>query len=97
MEVLYLFSLQVAALVLAVANRNVKIEVLNDFKEMSVIVYTVTIMLVPMFAVTYGVSMYTTISEALLSGAIMSATTVFLFFTFVPKVGLVKGEFILTT
>ncbi len=78
--------LQVTALVLAIANRKVKIEVLNDFKEMSIIVYTISVMFIPLFAITYSVSSYTTISEILFSGAIMLATTVFLFFTFVPKV-----------
>jgi len=85
-EFFYLITLQAVALVLAIANRNVKIEALNDFKEMSIIVYTITIMLIPLLAITYGVSMYTTISEVFFSGAIMLATTVFLFFTFVPKV-----------
>ncbi len=85
-EFLYLIFLQVTALVLAIANRKVKIEVLNDFKEMSIIVYTISVMFIPLFAITYGVSSYTTISEIFFSGAIMLATTVFLFFTFVPKV-----------
>ena len=86
MEFLYLIILQIMALILAIVNRKVKIEVLNDFKEMSIIVYTITILFIPLFAITYGVSSYTTISEAFFSGAIMLATTVFLFFTFVPKV-----------
>ena len=64
MEFLYLIILQITALILAIVNRKVKIEVLNDFKEMSIIVYTITILFIPLFAITYGVSSYTTISEA---------------------------------
>lgn len=74
------------AFFLAVANRKVEIEVLNDFKEMSIIVYTTTAMLIPLLAITFGVSSYMALSEIFFSGAIMLATTVFLFFIFVPKV-----------
>ena len=81
-----MISLQLAAFILAVITRKVKIKVLNDFKEMTLIVYTTTsamvVMCIPTFTPFFG---FIT-NEAVFSGGIMLATTVFLTFLFIPKV-----------
>ena len=83
----YLVLLQVIAFVLAVVTRKVKIKVLNDSKEMAIIIYTTSVVLLAQGIVTFGLSSYLVVTETLFNGGVMLATTVVVFFLFVPKVG----------
>ena len=83
----YLVLLQVIAFVLAVVTRNVKIKVLNDSKEMAIIIYTTSVVLLVLGIVTFGLSSYLIVTETLFNGGVILATTVVVFFLFVPKVG----------
>ena len=85
-EYIYLLSLQVAAFVLAILNRKVKIKVLNDSKEMLIIVYSTSAIMVVLGVLTFGVDGRIVVFEVLFSGLVMVATTIFLTFVFVPKV-----------
>lgn len=78
--------MQVAAFILALLTRNVKIRVLNDSKEMAFIIYTTSVVLLALGGVTFGLSSYIIITEVLFSGGVMFATTVFLTLLFLPKV-----------
>ena len=86
----YVVLLQVVAFVLAVITRKVKIKVLNDSKEMAIIIYTSSVVLLAVGIVTFSLSSYLIVTETLFNGAVMLATTVVLFFLFVPKVGIVR-------
>lgn len=83
---IYQVLLQVAAFVLALMTRKVQIKVLNDSKEIAVIIYTTSVVLLALAVITFGLSSYLIVTEALFSGGEMLATTVVLFFLFVPKV-----------
>lgn len=82
----YLVFLQVVAFVLAVVTRNVNIKVLNDSKEMAIIIYVSSVVLLVLGVVTFSLSSYLIITETLFNGGVMLATTVVVFFLFVPKV-----------
>ena len=86
MGILYLVLLQVAAFVLAIVTRKVEIRVLNDSKEMSVIVYTTSAVMVVLTGITLGLNSYLIATETIFTGGVILATTVVLFFLFVPKV-----------
>ena len=88
-EYVYLLSLQVVAFVLAIITRKVKIKVLNDSKEMVIIVYTSTTIMIILGIITFALSSRLVLNEILFSGGVMVATTVFLTFVFVPKVRVV--------
>ena len=81
-----MISLQVAAFILTVITRKVKIKVLNDFKSMTLIVYTTTSVMVVMCIVIFSPYFGFISNEAVFTGGIMLATTVFLTFLFIPKV-----------
>ena len=81
-----MISLQVAAFILAVITRKVKIKVLNDFKEMTLIVYTTASIMLVMCIPTFTPIPGFIGSEAVFSGGLILATTVFLTFLFIPKV-----------
>lgn len=82
----YLVILQVAAFILAIITRNVEIKVLNDSKEMAIIIYTTSVVLLALGIVTFSLSSFLIITETLFNGLLMLATTVVIFFLFVPKV-----------
>ena len=82
----YLVLLQVAAFILAIITRKVKIRVLNDFKEVSIIVYITSVVLAVLAGITFGLSSYLIVTETLFTSGVMLTTTVVLFFLFVPKV-----------
>ena len=86
MEYVYLTLIQVAAFVLAIATRNVKIKVLNDSKEMTVIVYTTSIVMLVLGVILFAFNTRFTLDEVLFGFGIMLATTILLAFVFVPKV-----------
>jgi len=82
----YLLLLQVAAFVLALATCRVKIEVLNDSKEMMAIVYTTTAIVTVLGIFTFIRPTYMVLSEAVFSLGTMLATSLFLGLLFIPKV-----------
>lgn len=85
LEYLYLFLLQVAAVVLAFKTRNVKIKELNDSKSVAAIIYVTSIVMAALMIITFASDGYIVVAEALFSGGLMLATTVFLGLTFIPK------------
>jgi hypothetical protein len=88
LEYIYLLSLQVAAFVLAILIRNVKIKVLNDSKEMMIIVYSSTTIMLILGIFTFALSTRFVLQEVIFGGLVMLATTIFLSFLFIPKVSL---------
>ena len=82
----YLVLLQVMAFILALATSKVKIKVLNDSKEMAIIIYTTSVVLLVLAIITFGLNSYSIVTEVLFSGGIMLATTIVLALLFVPKV-----------
>ena len=85
-QYIYLFSLQVAAFVLAILTRKVKINVLNDSKEMLTIVYSTSAIAVVLAALTFAIDTRLIINTLFFYGLIMVATTIFLTLVFIPKV-----------
>ena len=85
-EYIYLVLIQVAAFILAIVTRKVKIKVLNDSREMFIIVYTSSSIMLVLGIVTFVISTRFILIEVLFGFGIMMATTVFLALTFVPKV-----------
>ena len=77
---------QIAALVLAVRIRNVKIKVVNDSKEIVVIVYFTTIAIVESFLLGLVLQDYNNVSEALSIGHVLLAASVGVGLIFIPKV-----------
>ena len=71
---------------LAVRIRNVKIKVVNDSKEIVVIVYFSTIAIVESFLLELVFQEYNTISEALSIGHVLLAASVGVGLIFIPKV-----------
>ena len=69
--------------------RRVKIKVLNDSKEIAVIIYINSIMLVLVAVIEFALSAYHEVYAALLGLGIMMAATLFLILVFVPKVQLI--------
>ena len=66
--------------------RRVKIKPLNDSKEIAVIIYTNSIMLVLVAVIEFALSAYHEVYAALLGLGIMMAATLFLALVFIPKV-----------
>ena len=85
-EFIYLLSLQVAAFVLAILTRKVKIKVLNDSKEMLIVVYSTSAIMAVLGVFTFAVPTRLILAQAMYCGLIMLATTIMLSFVFVPKV-----------
>ena len=71
---------------LAVKSRNVKIKVLNDSKEVALIVYITTFAAVEMAIMGIAMSNYNNVGESLFTGHILLAATAVVVITFVPKV-----------
>ena len=87
-EYVYLLVLQVAAVILTILTRKVKIKVLNDSKQMTIIIYTTSTVLLVLGVVTFIVNSRLVLQEVLNGFGIILATTVFLVLIFVPKVSL---------
>ena len=75
-----------AAFVLAVRIRNVKIRVLNDSKEVVTIVYFTSIMIVETLIVGIVLQDYNNIAESLFTGHLLVNTSAVIGLTFIPKV-----------
>ena len=71
---------------LAVKSRNVKIKVLNDSKEVALIVYITTFAAVETAIMGTALQNYNNVSESLFTGHLLLATTAAVVITFVPKV-----------
>ena len=92
MEYVYLVLLQVAAFILAIVTRNVQIKVLNDSKEMTVIVYSTSVVLLILGVITFAFDTRFALGEGLFGFGMMLGTTIFLAFVFVPKVSLSNND-----
>ena len=77
---------EIATLILAIKTRKIKIRVLNDSKEISVIVYVTTVATVEAFVVAIILQGFDTLSESLLSSAFFIITTTILGLVHIPKV-----------
>ena len=74
------------AIFVALKIRKVKVEVLNEFKEVSLTIYISTLVITEGFAIVYIIEGYATIVESLVSTAIIIVATTYVGFTFIPKV-----------
>lgn len=74
------------ALFLAFLTRKVEIKELNDSKSVSAIIYITTFIIAVLIVDTFVSVGYIVLSETLFSGGLMISTSVFLGFTFIPKV-----------
>ena len=77
---------QIAAVVLAVKIRNVKIKAVNDAKEIAVIVYFSTIAIVESFLLGLVLQDYNNVSDALSLGHVLLAASAAVGLIFIPKV-----------
>ena len=77
---------QVAAIVLAIQTRRVKVKVLNDSKYIIALIYISTVVLLLLIVVTFTLGVLNNVNEVLVSGAFLISTTAFLSLTFIPKV-----------
>ena len=83
---LCLVLVELAALILAIKTRKIKIKILNDSKEISVIVYVTTVATVEASVVALILQGFDTLSESLLSSAFFIITTTILGLVHIPKV-----------
>ena len=83
---LYLALVQVAAIVLAIQTRRVKVKVLNDSKYIVALIYISSVVLLLLIIVTFIQGALINVNEMLVSGALLISTTAFLSLTFIPKV-----------
>ena len=82
---------------LAVKSRNVKIKVLNDSKEVALIVYITTFAAVETAIMGTALQNYNNVGESLFTGHMLLATTAIVVITFVPKVCYACACVIVTT
>jgi gamma-aminobutyric acid type B receptor len=82
----YLVCMQVAAIVLAIRTRRVKIKVLNDSKYIIALIYISSITVLVLGVVQFVLGAVININELLTSGVFFIATTSFLSLIFIPKV-----------
>ena len=82
----YKIVIQLIGVVLAFSIRKVKIKGLNDSKEISIILYVTSIILVIVIVITLALGDYINVSGSIFSLGISTASTVVLGFIFVPKV-----------
>ena len=83
---LYLALLQFIAVVLAIQTRNVKIRILNDSKEVAIIIYFTSFVMIVMLASTFILSDYNNVSDGIFGSSLMISTSVTLIVVFLPKV-----------
>ena len=74
------------AIFVALKIRKVKIEVLNEFKEVSLTIYISILVITEGFVIAIILRGYETIVESLVSTAIIIIATTYVGFTFIPKV-----------
>ena len=82
----YKIVIQLIGVVLSFSIRKVKIKGLNDSKEISIILYVTSIILVIVIVITLALGDYINVSGSIFSLGISTASTVVLGFIFVPKV-----------
>ena len=82
----YLILLQIVGIILAFQTRKVKINVLNDSKVVTMLIYISSIVLVVIMLVKFILRNYINVSAAVHSGGVIVLATVFLVLIFVPKV-----------
>ena len=82
----YFGILQITALVLALLTRGVKIKVLNESKEISAIIYILTILVMEMFVFAILLGSNNDLQEGLFNSHMALAAIVVLSFLFIPKV-----------
>jgi gamma-aminobutyric acid type B receptor len=78
--------LQLVAMFMAFHTRKVKIIVLNDSKEIALIVYTNAIILAMLAVAEFALSVYHEVYTALFGLALLLEATVFLALIFIPRV-----------
>ena len=78
-------------------SRNVKIKVLNDSKEVALIVYITTFAAVETAIMGTALQNYNNVGESLFTGHMLIATTAVVVITFVPKVCYACACIIVTT
>ena len=83
---LYLALLQFIAVILAIQTRNVKIRILNDSKEVAIIIYFTSFVMIVMLASTFILSDYNNVSDGIFGSSLMVSTSVTLIVVFLPKV-----------
>ena len=86
--------LQLSAMFMAFHTRTVKIKVLNDSKEIAVIVYVTSIILVLLAVVEFALNRYHEVYTGLFGLALLLEATVFLTLVFIPKVSLYTQRFV---
>ena len=77
--------------------RRVKIKALNDSKEIAVIIYTNSIILVLVAVIEFALSAYHEVYAALLGLGIMVVATLFLTLVFIPKVTIVLSRSVINS
>ena len=82
----YKIVIQLIGVVLAFSIRKVKIKGLNDSKEISIILYITSTILLIVIVITLALGNYINVSGSIFSLGISTASTVVLGFIFVPKV-----------
>ena len=82
----YKIVMQLIGVVLAFSIRKVKIKGLNDSKEISIILYITSIILVIVVVITLALGDYINVNGAIFGLGISTASTVVLGCIFVPKV-----------
>jgi gamma-aminobutyric acid type B receptor len=82
--------LQLVAMFMAFHTRRVDIKVLNDSKEIAVIVYVNSIILALIAVVEFTLNKYHEVYTALIGLALLLEATVFLALIFIPKVSSLK-------
>ena len=82
----YMGVLEIIGLVLAIKTRKVKIKVLNDSREISAIIYAISVMSVELVVVSFLLQDYSSIQDLLYLGGVLILTTVSLGLLFLPKV-----------
>ena len=83
---IYLGLLQFVGIILAFQTRKVKINVLNDSKSVTALIYISSIVLVVIVLITFILRGYINISAGVFSGGIILLATIFLLLMFIPKV-----------
>ena len=85
-QLLYMVLIQIALFILAIVNRNVSLKIMNDFKSISVIIYTTTVVLFCLGVITFAITSYVIVTEVIFLGGILLDAAILLSFTFIPKV-----------
>ena len=83
---IYLGLLQFVGIILAFQTRKVRINVLNDSKSVTALIYISSIVLVVIVMITFILRGYINISAGLFYGGIILLATFFLLLIFIPKV-----------